>query len=115
MKGGSDKCAVASTVAWLKQLCHRKLQLRHDNEPAMKEFAEKVRVAAGLENITVKLDPVPPYSHASNGNAEKQVDIIQKQARALRFDLEIRSGLKLHPGMACWPWLVRHAAWTLAR
>ena len=98
-KGGSEKYILGSFVNWMKQMCHRKIMLRHDNEPAMLDFAEQVRLTAGKEGIEIKLDPVPPYSHASNGNAEKAVDTIQKQARALRFCLETRSGQNLHPGM----------------
>ena len=68
-KGPNEKYIVSSLIAWVKQLCHRKLKLRYDNEPAMVELAERVLAEAANEGISMTLDPVPPYSHTSNGSA----------------------------------------------
>ena len=65
--------------------------------------------------LDVQLQQVPPYSHQSNGSVEKCNDLVQKQVRTMRLDVEERVGGEAHPGLAVWPWLVRHAAWCLAR
>ena len=63
----------------------------------------------------MQLQQTPPYSHQRNGSVEKMNDLVQKEARTMRFDLEQRRGVLLHPGMAAWAWLVRHSAWRIAR
>ena len=51
----------------------------------------------------------------SNGRAEKMNDLIQKQARALKYDTEARRKTEIHPGLSLWAWLVRHAAFLRGR
>jgi hypothetical protein len=104
-----------AVIMMMKQLCHKKVGLRHDGEPAMVELASRIQTAGKQHGLDIVLQKVPEYSHQSNGSAEKANDLVQKQVRTLRFDLEERAGLTLLPTSAVWPWLVRHAAWSLAR
>ena len=39
----------------------------------------------------------------------------QNSIRAIRFELEAKLGASVLPSGAAWPWLVRHAAWAVAR
>ena len=115
-KGAKNGPYMARAVIMLmKQLCHKKVGLRHDGEPAMVELASRIQTARKQHGLDIVLQKVPEYSHQSNGSVEKANDLVQKQVRTLRFDLEERAGLTMLPTSPVWTWMVRHSAWTLAR
>ena len=72
----------------MKQLCHKRVAIGHDGEPAMVALAQRVQVNGLKHGMEIQLQQVPAYSHQSNGSVEKANDFVQKQVRTLRLDLE---------------------------
>ena len=99
----------------MKQLCHRKVGLRRDAGSALVELASRIQTAAKQHGLDAQLQKVSEYSHQSKGSVEKASDLAQKYVRTSRFNYEERAGLTLLPTSTVWTWLVRHAAWHLAR
>ena len=56
-----------------------------------------------------------PESHASLGALEGWHNLLQRQIRALRLDVEERFGSIVGVTHQCVLWLVRHATWLLNR
>ena len=56
-----------------------------------------------------------PESHASLGALDGWHNLLQRQIRALRLDVEDRFGSIVGVTHQCVPWLVRHATWLLNR
>ena len=106
---------VAGIINFLRQLCHRKVVLKHDGEPGTIELANQIQKQAGEKGVDVILKQTSAYSQQSNGSCEKMNDIIQNQVRAPKFDAEERHGVSITPQLSIWAWLVRHASWLVAR
>ncbi len=48
-------CTVQAVIKMTKQVCHRKVGLRHDGEPAMEELASRTQTAAKQHGLDVQL------------------------------------------------------------
>ena len=93
---------MAGIINSLRQLCHRKVVLKHDGEPSMIELAGQIQKQAGDKGVDVIMKQTPAYSHQSNGSCEKMNDIIQMPVRALNFDAEGRHGVSITPQLSIW-------------
>jgi hypothetical protein len=110
-----SKAAVDYTVAtvskFIDSFFHSKVKLRTDGEPAMVALANKIKAE---KPDRVVLEQTPKHSSASNP-AERVIKDVEAMIRVMRTDLHARYGVAITANMAVWPWLVRHASWTLAR
>ena len=88
----------------------RKRRLRHDNEPAMRQLAE--RTAAFRKPRSTILDPIIHAEHQSVRGAEGAHPSVQTAVRALRTDISARTGEDIVPGHTLFPWMLGHAAWA---
>ena len=104
---------VTAAVAFIRAVHHNsRVVLRTDNEPSIESLAKAVaREAEGR----IDLQTTPRYSPQSLGSAEKAVDLVCGQFRATRTSVERAYRATLTPTHNVWPWLVRHASWTLCR
>jgi hypothetical protein len=60
-KGSDNSDYMAkSIITLMKQLCHRKVALRHDGEPAMINLAQKVQINGKIHGLDAPLQQVPP-------------------------------------------------------
>ncbi len=88
-KGGENTDYMVKMILTLmKQLWHKKVAIRHDGEPAMVALAQKVQINGEGHGMEIQLQQVPAYSHQSNGSVKKANDLVQKQVRTMRLDVE---------------------------
>ena len=121
-KGGGDELAVKLFADFLRDNGVKHLVYKSDQERSIKTFIDASLTMAGVaatEDDDAVLCAVPEYSaigeSASNGRAERAVQMIEDQARTLKSALETRIGARIgstHPIMA---WLIRHCAIILNR
>ncbi len=103
-KGGENTDCVAKTIFTLiKQLCHKRVGVRHDGELAMVARAQKVQINGKGHGVEIQIQQVPAYSHQCNGAAEKAHDLIQRQVWAMRLSFEQRGGFQIRSGFDIWP------------
>ncbi len=76
----------------------------------MVRLEQKAQISGKSHVFDVRLQQAQ-YSRQSNGSVEQRNDLLQKQARKMRLDVEERVGLELRSDLAVWPWSVRHAGW----
>ena len=57
----------------------------------------------------------PKYSHSSNGGAERAVQTTLGLMRCLKFSVEERLGIKIHPENPVLGWMCRRGAWLDTR
>eukprot|EP00971_Amphidinium_carterae_P340411 6478743-Amphidinium_carterae.1 len=107
-----SKYAVDFVVNFVKSLFVGRLKLRSDNEPAAAALCEAVK-ARLPEQVVV--ETTPRYSSGSLGAVERAHRAVQGQARTLRYAVLANYGISLDPGSPGFAWLMRHAAWLLAR
>ena len=60
--------------------------------------------------LPTRMRTTPAKSSRSNGAVESQIGHTTAQARTMKAALEAKYGIEIHPGMAVWTWLPRHAA-----
>ena len=100
---------------FLECMGHKEAQLLTDGEPGIVWLARKIRERALKSGVRVDCRVSPRYSSASLGAVGKAQHGIQRQVRALKTDIHLRSSLWILPDCTAWPWMVRHAAWLLDR
>ena len=116
LKDGADsnqgRYNVESVVQWLRDGCYRRITIRTDGEPALVALMERVKTARPEDTV---LQRTPTRSSQSLGAGERAVRTVKEQFKTLRFQLEVKAGMKLHPGLPIWAWIGRHAAWLYTR
>ena len=117
VKRRRDKYAISSAVSFLNELGYTRFRCRTDPEPAIKAHVDAIIECLSDDRTTEQIMPEEtiPESHASLGVLEGWHNLLQGQIRALRLDVEERSGLIVGVTQRCVPWLVRHATWLLNR
>jgi hypothetical protein len=99
---------VESVVCWLREGCYRQVTIRTDGEPAIVALMDRVKAARPEETV---LQRSPTRSSQSLGAGERAVRTVKEQFRTLRFQLEMKVGMKITPDLPIWSWIGRHAAW----
>ena len=67
-KGGDNTdYMVKMVLTMMKQLCHKRVAVRHDGEPAMVALAQKLQINGKQHGLEIQLQQVPAYSHQSSG------------------------------------------------
>ena len=90
-KGRDDLYAIASAVSWLVELGHSKVELQAGG-PSEIVFMHAVRTKALKEGVceTILTRVAEPYNSQANGGAERTVQTVRKQMRALKLSIESR-------------------------
>jgi hypothetical protein len=116
-KGREDPYTVASAVSWLAELGHWRVELQAGGAPAEQAFIMAVRAKALKDGVceTVLTRQGERYNSQATGGAERTVQTIRKQFKALMLAAEIRLKKKIGVDSAFLAWLPRHAAWLYNR
>ena len=97
---------------YLKNLGYSKVILAHDGDPSIRALAESIQRHVGSSRASVRESP--PKQHQSQGAVESMNGFVASQIRALWLDVRKRyPSLDVSSNLT--PWLVRHAAWLIAR
>ena len=99
-------------ISFIDRLGYKKVYLRTEGEPSIRDFAARIRAKRTHETIE---QVTPRHSHQSNGRVERTIQTVRKQMVTVRFALEDAYRVKLTPNHTAWGWLARHAAWLVAR
>ena len=106
-KGVGGGFAVKQVHRDMRKFGHRhKITLRSDGEPAIKDLFEKVASMCAPETL---LENSPVGDSRANGRAERAVQSVEKQVRALKLATEKNLG-EFSVSHPCFAWLVNHAA-----
>eukprot|EP00971_Amphidinium_carterae_P205498 4078495-Amphidinium_carterae.2 len=93
--------------------------LRVDTEPATLKLVEDIIKERGnntqVEKAKTGEERTPRYSSSSKGTVENMCKVVQGLVRSLRFATESKYLMRVTPDKVIWPYLVRHAAFVLAR
>ena len=108
------KCAhaVRRMEGMLDILGYRKYILKSDQEPAIMELKEQVRMSREEEVI---MEESLVEDSRSNGLIERAIQGVQDQIRTLKSALESRLGKEVSAEHPALPWLIMHAANLLNR
>ncbi|CAE8619652.1 unnamed protein product [Polarella glacialis] len=109
---GPELYAVSWLVNWLDQLGLEDVTLHIDPEAALRAVAERVRA---LRQKRTLIQETPVRSPQSIGGVSRYQRSLQEQIRALRLQLEESLNSEIDVEDAIVTWIVRHAAWLLAR
>jgi hypothetical protein len=112
-KKGPTIYAVSFLVGWLRQLGHKRILWRGDNEPSL--LALRNAVSKALPEIELVPRDSPPGDHAANGFAETGVRELKGIIRTMKSALEEKLGRRLEKDDPLLAWLPRHAASMLSR
>ena len=97
---------------YLKNLGYDRVIIQHDGEPAIRALAGSIQKHIGSSKVSVRESP--PKQHQSQGAVESMNGFVASQIRALWLDVRKRYP-SLDVSSNITPWLVRHAAWLIAR
>ena len=106
------KYAVENIALFLDKLGYEKVVLQHDQENPLAAVAKAVQRHQGATKISVRASPVK--SHQSQGSVESANGMLAGQIRTMWMALKARYP-EIEPTHNIMPWLVRHAAWLVAR
>ena len=93
-------------------MAYKRLVLRSDQEPAITALAEAIKQHCQTEIV---LEMAPKADKNANGHAERAVQAVEGQTRAIKIELEDRVGCEIAPDKPIVAWMVRHAADVLTK
>jgi hypothetical protein len=111
-KGRKDVFAQAAVQGFINTLGTKKITLQTDGENSLKDLMHAAREKSKIE-IIYRNSSVG--DHQLNGAAETAVEECECQVRAMTRQIESRYNISLPPSSWIFPWIVRHASWTLIR
>ena len=111
-RGPGDQWVISRLLRDIENTGHAKITLKGDGEPAMQEL---VKVIAEQRAQPTVPEAPPGNDHQSHGVAEKTVQDVMGQVRALKLSLEYRIGIKVDDSLPIFDWLVEHAASLITR
>ena len=85
--------------------------MRGDAEPALMALLDAVKTK--VTNATTQQAPFG--SHQSIGTAEQKHDSIGAQVRVMVNAIQRKAGVLVKPSSYLFPWLIRHAAFSINR
>ena len=97
---------------YFKNLKYDKIILQHDGGPAIRAVANSIQRHVGASKVSVR--EAPPKQRQSQGTVESTNGFAASQIRTLWLDVRQRYP-ELDVSSNLTPWLVRHAAWLIAR
>ena len=100
----------ADSWRYIDGLGYTEVILKSDGEPSIVQVLELVKRRRPQRTI---LQNPPAYDPASNGIAEKAVQEIMEQTRAVKLGLESHVKSELHKGSVVREWIVEHAYYLL--
>ena len=109
---GNNPHAVNKLSQALGELGHKKMILKSDQEPAILELKELVKIE---REDDIVLEESPVKESQSNGEVERAIQEVQGQVRTTKAALESRYENRITEDHPCLPWLVAHSADTLRR
>ena len=107
-----SKYCLQNIDLYFKNLRYDKIILQHDGEPAIRALANSIQRHVGASKVSVR--EAPPKQHQSQGTVESMNGFAASQIRTLWLDVRQRYP-ELDVSSNLTPWLVRHAAWLIAR
>ena len=114
IKKGRWKYAEASIAKWISSLGHPKVVLQGDSENSLLALLAGV-AAKATPGLVSKPRASPPYSKASNGQAERGNQLIAARVRTMLDVIRVRANLEITAASYVFAWAVRHAAWVYTR
>ena len=111
-KKGRDPHAVRELGRIIGYLGYKRVILKSDQEPAIKDMKEAVR-AERAEDIM--LEESPAYDSKSNGEVERAIQTVQGQVRTMKSALESRLSKRVDMNHPSLPWMVQHAGSLISR
>ena len=111
-KGLGDDRIVEKVMRSINDTGNTKIVLKTDGEPAIVQIQDKI--ISERRQPTIPENP-PAYDPQSNGGAERAVQEIKGQLRAMKLGLEARTGEEITETMAILEWMIPHAADTVNR
>ena len=106
-KGTNDEKIVGKVLRSINESGNTKIVLKTDGEPAIIQVQEKV--VAERSHPTVPRNP-PAYDPQANGVAERAVQEVKCQLRAIKLGLEARLEKEIDNKQAILEWMIPHAA-----
>ena len=89
-----------------------KIVVKTDGEPSLVQVQD--RVISARTQPTISENP-PAYDPQANGGAERAVQDVKGQLRAIKLGLETRIGVEITDTMAILEWMIPQAADTINR
>ena len=111
-KGVGDELIVSKVLQSIRETGNTKIILKTDGEPAIIQLQE--RIIAEREHKTIPQNPAA-HDPQSNGEAERAVQEIKAQLRAIKLGLEARIEREVPVNCAALEWMIPHAAHTINR
>ncbi|CAE8585279.1 unnamed protein product, partial [Polarella glacialis] len=109
---GPELYAISWLLKLLDQLGLEDVMLHIDPEAALRAVAEKIRAMRQKKTL---IQEAPVRSPQSIGGVSRYQRSLQEQIRALRLQLQESLNSEIGVEDAIVTWMVRHAAWLLAR
>ena len=121
-KGSGDETAVRLLADFFKETGVVKLVYKSDQEPAIKSYLDAALKQVGAASVMdddLVICAIPEHSavgaSASNGKAERSVQILKDQVRTLKSAIESNLKTRLPISHPMIHWLVRHCCTVLNR
>ena len=107
-----DGKIVEKIIKSIDETGHNKIGLKSDGEPAIVQVQERIKELRKHDTI---LDNPPGHDPQSNGDAERAVQEVKAQLRAIYLALEARLTTAMDKRKAVVEWMIPHAADTINR
>ena len=111
-KGIEDDRIVKKVLESIRKTGNTKMLLKTDGEPAIVQLQEQI--IAQRDHKTISQNP-PAHDPQANGEAERAVQEVKAQLRAIKLGLEARVGEEIHVDRPILERMIPHAAQTLNR
>ena len=111
-KGTGDERIVKKVLQSIRETGNTKMVLKTDGEPAIVQLQEQIIIER--EHKTIPQNP-PAHDPQANGEAERAVQDVKAQLRAVKLALEARIGEDINVNCPVLEWMIPHAAQTINR
>ena len=110
MKGLGDNKVAKKVLKSIGETGNTRMRLKTDGEPALIQVQEKITEERNHETIP---ENPPAHDPQCNGEAERAVQEVKAQLRALKLGLEYRIKKDIPPNSPILEWMVPHAAFVI--
>ena len=111
-KGCGDKRIIGKTTKSIDATGNTRMILKGDGEPALVAVQDAIK--ANRPHDTVLENP-PAHDPQSNGEAERAVQEVKAQMRAIKFGLESRIKANIGGNPLVFEWIIPHASDCISR